>query len=113
MARSTLILLDVRMPGATGMDVLQRLPKGDDRPGVIMMTAYSTANEAIRAIQAGAYDYIAKPFNLDEVALKVARFFEQRALERQLTAMTTTRLAGRDPASASSATARRCARSTS
>ncbi|MCC6628076.1 MAG: sigma-54-dependent Fis family transcriptional regulator [Chloroflexi bacterium] len=91
-----LILLDVRMPGATGLEVLKQLADGPDRPGVIMMTAYSTANEAIKAIQAGAFDYIAKPFNLDEVVLKVGRWFEQREMSRQLSSLTTTRLAGRD-----------------
>jgi two-component system, NtrC family, response regulator AtoC len=91
-----LILLDVRMPAATGMDVLKRMPAGPNRPGVIMMTAFTTANEAIKAIQAGAYDYIAKPFNLDEVVLKVNRWFEQREIARQLSSMTSTRLAGRD-----------------
>jgi two-component system response regulator AtoC len=91
-----LILLDVRMPGATGLEVLRQLPDGPDRPGVIMMTAYSTANEAIKAIQAGAFDYIAKPFNLDEVVLKVGRWFEQRETSRQLASFTSTRLAGRD-----------------
>ena len=74
------------MPGATGLEVLKRAPTTAVRPGVIIMTAYSTANEAIRAIQAGAYDYLAKPFNVDEVAADAStRFFEQRALARQLT----------------------------
>jgi two-component system response regulator AtoC len=90
-----LVLLDVRMPGASGLEVLAALPAGPERPGVILMTAFSTANEAIRAIQAGAYDYIAKPFHLDEVRLKVARWFERRALEQHLSVLQAGRLAGR------------------
>ena len=93
-----LLLLDVRMPGASGMDVLKRLPAEGDRPGIIIMTAFSTANMAIQAIQAGAYDYITKPFdNLDEVLLTINRFFERQELARQAESFTSTRLAGRDP----------------
>jgi two-component system response regulator AtoC len=93
-----LVLLDVRMPGAKDLDLLRQLLDRKDPPGVIMMTAFSTANLAIRAIQAGAYDYIAKPFHLDEVALTAARFFEHRDLERQVETLQAGRLQGRDPA---------------
>jgi two-component system response regulator AtoC len=92
-----LVLLDMRMPGATGMEVLKRTAGGTDRPGIIIMTAYSTANLAIQAIQAGAYDYITKPFNLDEVLLTVKRWFEVQDLARQVESLTEIRLASRDP----------------
>ena len=104
------------MPGATGTRRAPAPAEGPPtRPGVIMMTAYSTANEAIQAIQAGAYDYLAKPFNLDEVAADAsARWFEQRSWSGNSTRHDDG--APRRPrrrTSASSATARRCARSTS
>jgi two-component system response regulator AtoC len=92
-----LILLDVRMPGATGLDVLKRIFATSSRPGIIMMTAYSTANMAIQAIQAGAYDFIAKPFSLDEVLLTIDRWFARQELARQPDALPGSRLAGRDP----------------
>ena len=94
-----LVLLDVRMPGATGIEVLKQVSGGGNghHPGIIIMTAYSTANLAIQAIQAGAYDYITKPFNLDEVLLTVGRWFEVQELARQVESLTSTRLAARDP----------------
>jgi two-component system response regulator AtoC len=90
------ILLDVRMPGASGLEVLRQLPAGPDRPGIIMMTAYSTANEAIKAIQAGAYDYIAKPFNLDEVLRTLNGWFDLRERRRAPHGSGEALLAGRD-----------------
>src|SRR5262245_60889093 len=66
-----LVLMDVRMPVKSGLDVLREARdirsngNGHDGLPIIVMTAYSTATHAIEAIQLGAYDYIAKPFDLD------------------------------------------------
>ncbi|HEX7102363.1 MAG TPA: sigma-54 dependent transcriptional regulator [Nitrolancea sp.] len=79
-----LVLMDVRMPNKSGIDVLRELAeeRGSQLP-VIIMTAYGSANLAIQAMQLGAYDYITKPFDLDEVLITIRRYIEhQRLLQR-------------------------------
>ncbi|HUG14246.1 MAG TPA: sigma-54 dependent transcriptional regulator [Thermomicrobiales bacterium] len=80
-----LVLMDVRMPGVTGIDVLRSLSDRSDGPlPVIVMTAYGTASIAIEAMQLGAYDYVTKPFDLDDVLLRIQRFFDRQALQREV-----------------------------
>jgi two-component system response regulator AtoC len=75
-----LLLMDLQMPGVNGLDLLERLRKdGIDIP-VILITAHGTSSVAIRAMQMGAYDYLQKPFDLDEVLVVVRRLFEHQAL---------------------------------
>ncbi len=69
----SLIILDIKMPDSNGLEVLHELrSKGIDTP-VIIITAQNTVKNAIEAMKRGAYDYIAKPFDLDEVKLTVER----------------------------------------
>ncbi len=75
-----LLLMDVRMPGIDGLEVLERLRKNNSDIGVIMITAHATSSVAIRAMQAGAFDYLLKPFDVDEVLVLVQRFFEHQEL---------------------------------
>jgi two-component system, NtrC family, response regulator AtoC len=91
-----LVLMDVRMPDMTGIDVLRKLSDKSDGPlPVIVMTAYGSASIAIDAMQLGAYDYVTKPFDLDDVLLRVQRFFERQALAREVQQLR--RSADRDP----------------
>ena len=62
-----LILLDIKMPDLSGLDVLEKLQKNSLKSPVILMTAQNTVSNAITGIKLGAYDYISKPFDLDEV----------------------------------------------
>jgi len=101
-ARPDLVLMDVRMPDKSGLDVLREArpataaaATGSQLP-VVIMTAYGTSNIAIEAIQLGAYDYITKPFDLDDVLITVQRFFEREALSHQVQELST-RLGERDP----------------
>ena len=76
-----LVLMDIRMPGKDGLEVLRAMRASrDDELPVIVMTAFGSASTAIEAMKLGAFDYIAKPFELDEVNLAVERFFERREL---------------------------------
>jgi two-component system response regulator AtoC len=75
-----LLLMDVRMPGIDGLEVLERLHKNNNDLGVIMITAHATSSVAIRAMQMGAFDYLLKPFSVDEVLVLVERFFEHQDL---------------------------------
>lgn len=75
-----LVLLDLKMPGISGLDILERLRAENNDIPVIMITGYGTSSSAIKAMQMGAYDYLMKPFDNDEVLVTVRRLFEHRAL---------------------------------
>jgi two-component system, NtrC family, response regulator AtoC len=76
-----LVLMDIRMPGKDGLEVLRtlRLSRDAELP-IIVMTAFGSASTAIEAMKLGAFDYIAKPFELEEVTVTVERFFERQDL---------------------------------
>ncbi len=80
----TVIILDIKMTDLNGLEVLEELRvKGIDIP-VIIITAQNTVKNAIEAMKRGAYDYIAKPFNLDEVKLTVERAIENHENSKRL-----------------------------
>jgi two-component system, NtrC family, response regulator AtoC len=83
-AAPDLMLLDLRMPDWDGMEVMRRLKERDLGVPVILMTAYGTSSSAIQAIQMGAFDYITKPFELEDVLLTVRRFFEHERLSSEV-----------------------------
>jgi len=75
----SLIITDVRLPDVNTMDILPTL--ASEHP-VIVLTAYSTVQEAVAAMKAGAMEYLAKPFNPDELELKVERVLALSAMQR-------------------------------
>ncbi len=91
-----LVLMDVRMPGKSGLDVLREAQHDGGGLPIIVMTAFTTANMAIEAIQLGAYDYIPKPFDLDHVLVTVNNFFKRQELANQVQALQA-QLGERDP----------------
>jgi two-component system, NtrC family, nitrogen regulation response regulator GlnG len=84
-----LIFLDVRMPGLDGLAVLQRLRASRPDALVIVMTAHGTMETAIQAMQRGAYDYLAKPFDIDEVLLLAERALTARRLSQEVAQLRT------------------------
>ncbi|MCD6353607.1 MAG: sigma-54-dependent Fis family transcriptional regulator, partial [Proteobacteria bacterium] len=78
-----LVLCDVRMPIMDGLTFLKEAQARKLRAPVIMMSAYSTVDLAVEAMQLGAYDYISKPFKLDEILLKLKRVEEQLRLRHE------------------------------
>jgi two-component system, NtrC family, response regulator AtoC len=81
------VLLDLKMPGRDGLDVLKELgPALADLP-VIVITALGGSTAAIEAMRRGAYDYLTKPFDLDEVLLTLKRALRQRALAAEVKAL--------------------------
>jgi two-component system response regulator AtoC len=91
-----LMLLDLRMPDNDGIEIMRRLNEQDSSVPVLVMTAYGTSRAAIEATQLGAYDYITKPFDLDEVLHTVRRYFEYERLSSEVRKLRALE-AGRDP----------------
>jgi DNA-binding NtrC family response regulator len=78
------VLLDYRLPGVDGLEVLRRLGQGHPELPVVMMTAYSTVESAIEAMKLGAFDYLNKPFEMDELLVTIQKALETTALKREL-----------------------------
>jgi putative two-component system response regulator len=76
----SLALCDIRMPGMDGIELLKRIKKLDDEIAVIMVSAVDNREVAVEAMRAGAYDYVIKPFHLEEVLISVQRALENRRL---------------------------------
>jgi DNA-binding NtrC family response regulator len=79
----SLVITDVRLPDMTGIDVLKRIKEIDGNTPVIVMTAFGTIRDAVEAMKFGAFDYITKPFSLDEFSLVVKRAIEFRELAEE------------------------------
>ena len=78
-----LVLLDMKLPDIYGMDILQRVRK--EKPGVyiIVMTGYSSVQNAVEAMKLGAFDYLAKPFTEDELWISVQRVVAKKRLKEE------------------------------
>jgi putative nucleotidyltransferase with HDIG domain len=79
-----LIMLDMKMPGKSGIDLIPELKAKYPNTAVIMATAVAESSLAIQCMRLGADDYITKPFNLDEVAMNVQKVLEKRLLEHRI-----------------------------
>jgi len=75
-----LVLLDIRLPGMSGLDAVEEILKIDPRVPIIMITAHGTRDSAIDAIRRGAYDYFTKPFRLEEMEIVIRRALDKRKL---------------------------------
>ena len=73
------LLSDIRMPGESGLDLLQKVKVGHPQLPVIIMTAYSDLDSAVSAFQGGAFEYLPKPFDVDQAVALVRRALEQTA----------------------------------
>lgn len=77
------VLLDLRLPGADGLEVLQRIREKVPATDVIMLTGHGTIDTAIDSIRMGAFDYVAKPCPLDELDVRIRRALERQSLHRR------------------------------
>ena len=75
-----LILLDLKMPGMGGLEALKRLKKMDPKAEILMITAYATIDTAVRAMKEGAFDYLVKPFDPDEIEMQIKKVIERKEL---------------------------------
>ncbi len=79
-----LVLLDIRLPEMDGIEVLERIKATDDGVEVILVTAVKTVRTAVAAMKLGAFDYLTKPFEEDELLSLIRRALEKRSLEREV-----------------------------
>jgi len=99
------VLLDIKMPGMDGMELQRRIHEMDPEIVVIMITAYASVDTAVSALKSGAFDYITKPVDPDELSYLVRRAVEQRRLrtenvqlrEQVEQLITPTRIVGESP----------------
>ncbi len=94
-ANYALALLDLRLPDGDGLELLGRLQEIDDQLLAVVMTAYPEVRTAISALKAGAYDYLNKPFDLDDLRGLVRRALETRRLRDEVARL---RVVARAPA---------------
>ncbi|MBI2354576.1 MAG: sigma-54-dependent Fis family transcriptional regulator [Deltaproteobacteria bacterium] len=83
-----LVLQDVRLPDADGLDVLGEILSAQPHCLALVMTGQGTVEMAVRAMKLGAFDFIAKPFPVDVLLMKLERLLEFRSLEKQVAQLT-------------------------
>ena len=82
--RADVILLDYNLPGEDGMVLLREVAETPGAPAVVMITAHGSERVAVEAMKAGAYDYLAKPYDVDELRLVVSRALERQRLRTEV-----------------------------
>jgi len=85
--RYDLVITDLRKPKASGLEVLRKARIKDENALVLVMTDYGSVDSAVQAMRLGAYDYIQKPFELEEMEMKVMRAFDRVRESRLLQAL--------------------------
>jgi len=79
-----LVITDLRLPGMSGMDLLERLRRENSDIPVIMITAHGTMKAAVEAMRLGAYEYLVKPIDLDEAKIHIDRALESTLKNREI-----------------------------
>ncbi len=82
-----LVITDMKMPKVDGFEVLKKIKEVSPETIVIMITAFGTTESAVEAMKLGAYDYINKPFNIDEIRLIVKKAIEKKRLSEELSVL--------------------------
>jgi two-component system response regulator AtoC len=77
------VISDLRMPGLSGLELLQKIKEMQLTPEVILITAYGTIESAVEAMKMGAYDYVTKPFEIDELIVILKRIQDYRQLQKE------------------------------
>ena len=85
----TLVITDLKMAGATGMDILKKVHTEHPETTVVMITAFGTIETAVEAMKCGAYDYVTKPIDFDELVLIVKRALEYQRLVEEVRTLRT------------------------
>lgn len=82
-----LVVSDIRMPDKSGMDILREVKRKSPATEVVLMTAYGEVEEAVEALKLGAYDYVIKPFEPDEMILTLEKALERKVLRERTAAL--------------------------
>ena len=82
-----LVISDIKMPDMSGVEVLREVKQSAPETPVIMITAYSSAETAVEALRLGAYDYIAKPFKIDELKVTIKNALEKQQLKEEVVSL--------------------------
>ncbi len=82
-----ILIADIKMPGLTGIELLEKVRERRLETEVIIITGYGSIGSAVDAIKKGARDYITKPFDLDELLLKVKKIHEEKILKKEIMAL--------------------------
>jgi DNA-binding NtrC family response regulator len=83
------LIADIKMPGLTGIELLEKIKENNIETEVIIITGYGSIDSAVAAVKKGAYDYITKPFDLDEMLFKVKKIYEEKVLKKEIVALKT------------------------
>jgi Nif-specific regulatory protein len=78
------VVCDLKMGGSTGLDVLKTAKTLHPTSAVILMTAFGSVSTAVEAMKAGAFDYVQKPFEIEEMEVKIEKAIEMRRMQRQI-----------------------------
>jgi len=81
--RWSILIVDLKMPGMDGLQVLEEAKKAQPELAVVIMTAYATVDTAVAAMKAGAYDYLVKPFDPEELSIMMQKIVSQQTLVRE------------------------------
>ncbi|QLR44003.1 acetoacetate metabolism transcriptional regulator AtoC [Enterobacter sp. RHBSTW-00994] len=82
--RPDVVVMDIRMPELNGIDALKVMRTQQPRVPVILMTAYAEVETAVEALRCGAFDYVIKPFDLDELNLVIQRALQLQAMKQEI-----------------------------
>jgi two-component system response regulator PilR (NtrC family) len=82
------VITDLTMPKITGLELLKKIKMQDKKVFVIIITGYPSIDDAVHAINEGAYDYLAKPIHLEDIRIKVERALSTSKTEKSLKSMT-------------------------
>ncbi len=82
-----LVITDVRMPGLSGMEALRAVKELNPDIVVLIMTAFGSIDQAVQAVKEGAYDYINKPFKIEEMLLTIEKALDERRLRHEVSAL--------------------------
>jgi DNA-binding NtrC family response regulator len=83
----SVLLLDFSLPGEDGLTLLREIGTASGAPAVVMITAHGSERVAVEAMKAGAYDYLAKPYDVDELRMVVGRALERQGLRTEVSAL--------------------------
>ncbi|WP_322406584.1 sigma-54 dependent transcriptional regulator [Idiomarina sp. PL1-037] len=79
-----LVISDIRLPGLSGLSLLESLKNEDNSPALLLITAFGTVDQAVDALKQGADDFLTKPLDVEHLLLSVKRILEHRSLQREL-----------------------------